>query len=92
MRIIDATRYISEDTNRIIRKTRVLKPTSYRDMYQTIARQIANNENGDSIDSVITTTKIMLDLEKKLQSAKGWGDRYDRAKKEFLQYFEGETH
>ena len=88
VRIIDAIHYTSEDTNRIIRKKKVLKPTSYREMYQTIARKIANNEDGDSIDSVITTTKIMLDLEEKLQSAKGWGDRYDRAKKEFLKYFE----
>ena len=92
VRIIDATHYISEDTKRIIRKTKVLKPTSYRDMYRTIARKIANNEPGDSIDSIITSTKIMLDLEEKLQSAKGWGDRYLRAKKEFSKYFEGGIH
>jgi len=91
VRIIDATQYISEDTSRIIRKTKVLKPISYKDMYQTIARKIANNEDGDSIDSIITTNKIMLDLEEKLQSAKGWGDRYLRAKKEFLKYFEKEN-
>lgn len=92
VRIIDATHYISEDTKRIIRKTKVLKPTSYRDMYQTIARKIANGEEADSIDSIITSTKIMLDLEEKLQNAKGWGDRYLRSKKEFLKYFEGEIH
>ncbi len=87
VRILDATLYTSEDSKRIIRKTKVLKPTSYKDMYQTIARKIANDEEGDSIDSIITSTKIMLDLEEKLQSAKGWGDRYEKAKKEFRQYF-----
>ncbi|MBI2278875.1 MAG: Gfo/Idh/MocA family oxidoreductase [Candidatus Brennerbacteria bacterium] len=92
VRILDATHYTSEDTKRIIRKEKVLKPTSYKDMYKTIARKIANNEPGDSIDSVITSTKIMLDLEEKLQRAKGWGDRYARAKKEFSKYFEGENY
>lgn len=92
VRIIDATHYISEDINRVIRDVKVLKPTSYKDMYQTIARKIANGEEADSIDSIITSTKIMLDLEEKLQSAKGWGDRYLRSKKEFLKYFEGEIH
>lgn len=92
VRILDATLYISEDNNRVIRKKKVLKPTSYKDMYQTIARKIANNEDGDSIDSIITSTKIMLDLEEKLQSAKGWGDRYEKAKQEFLKYFGGEAN
>lgn len=87
VRILDATLYTSESDKRIIRKKSVLKPTSYKDMYQTVARKIANDEEGDSIDSIITSTKIMLDLEEKLQSAKGWGDRYERAKKEFRQYF-----
>ncbi len=90
VRITDATHYLSEDNQRIIRKQKVFKPVSYRDMYQTISRKIANNEEGDSIHSVITTVKIMLDLEEKLQKAKGWGDSYVRAKKEFLKYTEGE--
>jgi len=92
VRIIDATHYISEDNKRIIRKRKVFKPVSYRDMYQTIGRKIANNEKADSIDSIITSAKIMLDLEEKLQSAKGWDDRYIRAKKEFLKYLSGEIH
>ena len=92
VRIIDATHYISEDNKRIIRKRKVFKPVSYKDMYQTIGRKIANNEGADSIDSVITSAKIMLDLEEKLQNTKEWGDRYLRAKKEFLKYFKGEIH
>ena len=90
VRITDATHYLSEDSQRIIRKRKVFKPVSYRDMYQTISRKIAHNEEGDSIHSIITTTKIMLDLEEKLQEAKNWGNRYDEAKKEFLKYTEGE--
>ncbi len=92
VRITDATHYLSEDNQRIIRKRKVFKPVSYRDMYQTISRKIAHNEEGDSIHSIITTAKIMLDLEEKLQEAKNWGDRYDRAKKEFLKYTEGEIN
>ena len=92
VRITDATHYLSEDNQRIIRKRKVFKPTSYRDMYQTISRKIAHNEEGDSIHSIITTTKIMLDLEEKLQEAKNWGNRYDEAKKEFLKYTEGKIN
>lgn len=88
VRIIDAIHYQSEDEHRIIRKKRIWKIHSYRDMYRTIGAKIAKNEPGDSIESVITTTKLMLDLEEKLQELKGWGkSRYMDAKKEFWTYF-----
>ena len=85
--ITDAIKYRSEDNRRVIRKKRIFKTNSYRDMYRTIGRKIAANEEGDSIESVIVSAKIMLDLEEKLQKAKGWGTRYDVAKKEFWSYF-----
>jgi len=87
IRIIDAIKYQSEDNFRIIRKKRIFKTNSYRDMYQTIVKKIANNEEGDSIESVIISTKIMLDLEEKLKQMKGWGDKYDKAKERFWSYF-----
>jgi len=87
VRVEDQIKYMSEDNHRIIRKMRIFKTQSYKDMYQTIGRKIANNEEGDSIESVLITSKIMLDLEEKLQKMKGWGDRYKRAKKEFEKYF-----
>jgi len=87
VRITDAIKYQSEDNHRIIRKKRIFKTQSYRDMYQTIVKKIANNEEGDSIESILISSKIMLDLEEKLQKMKGWGDKYKRAKKEFSSYF-----
>jgi hypothetical protein len=56
-------------------------------MYQEIGRRIANNEEGDSIESILVSAKIMLDLEEKLQKMKGWGDKYKRAKEKFWNYF-----
>ena len=87
VRVTDQIHYMSEDNHRIIRKMRVFKTQGYKEMYQTIGRKIANNEEGDPIESVLMTSKIMLDLEEKLEKMKNWGDRYDRAKKEFRKYF-----
>ena len=87
IRITDAIEYQSEDNHRIIRKERIFKTNSYRDMYQTIGRKIANNEEGDSIESILVSAKIMLDLEEKLQAMKGWGDKYKKAKERFWSYF-----
>ena len=56
-------------------------------MYQEIGRRIANNEEGDSVESILVSGKIMLDLEEKLQKMKGWGDRYEKAKEKFWSYF-----
>lgn len=87
IRIIDAIKYQSEDNYRIIRRKRIFKTDSYRDMYQEIGRKIANNEEGDSIESVIISSKVMLDLEEKLKKMKGWGDKYEKAKERFSAYF-----
>ena len=80
IRITDAIKYQSEDNHRIIRKKRIFKTQSYRDMYRTIGAKIARNEEGDSIESILISAKIMLDLEEKLQKMKGWGNRYELAK------------
>lgn len=87
IRITDAIRYQSEDEHRIIRRKRIFKTNSYRDMYRAIGKRIAENGEGDSIESILISAKIMLDLEEKLQKMKGWGDRYERAKQEFWDHF-----
>ena len=87
IRISDAIRYQSEDNHRIIRKVKIFKTQSYKEMYKTVCRKIAENQPGDTIESVLISTKLMLDLEEKLQRMKGWGDRYTRAKEEFQRYF-----
>lgn len=86
VRITDAIKYMSEDDEKIIRRKRIFKTDSYREMYQEIGRKIAANEDGDTIESVIMTSKIMLDLEEKLQKMKGWGDKYVKAKALFERY------
>lgn len=86
IRITDAIKYMSEDNHRIIRRKRIFKTDSYREMYQEIGRKIANNEEGDSLESIIMTSKIMLELEAKLEKMKNWGDRYEKAKKVFENY------
>lgn len=87
IRITDNILYLSEDDSRIIRKAKIAKTDSYRNMYRTISRKIANNEEGDSLESLWVSTKLMLDLEEKLQRMKNWGDRYFKAKEKFWSYF-----
>ncbi len=87
VRITDSIKYMSEDSHKIFRKKRIFKTHSYRDMYRSIGKKIANNEDGDSIESILISAKIMLDFEEKLQEMKGWGDKYKRAKEKFSSYF-----
>jgi predicted dehydrogenase len=87
VRITDNISYLSEDESRVIRRERMFKTNSYRNMYLKIGAKIANNEDGDSIESIMVSTKLMLDLEEKLQKMKGWGDRYIKAKEKFWDYF-----
>jgi predicted dehydrogenase len=87
VRITDNILYLSEDESRVIRKRRMFKTNSYKNMYLKIGAKIANNDDGDSIESIVVSTKLMLDLEEKLQKMKGWGDRYIKAKEKFWSYF-----
>ena len=88
VRITDNIFYLSENETRAIRKRRMFKTNSYRNMYIKIGEKIANNDQGDSLKSIMVSTKLMLDLEEKLQKQKGWGNQYLEAKKRFWQYFE----
>jgi len=86
IRITDNILYLAEDDSRIIRKARIVKTDSYKNMYREISKKIFYNQPGDSIESILISTKIMLDLEEKLQKMKGWGDRYNKAKEKFWSY------
>ncbi len=52
-------------------------------MYRAIGKKIAANEEGDSIESILISAKIMLDLEERLQKMKGWDDRYGKPGRSF---------
>jgi len=87
IRITDNILYLAENDSRIIRKARIVKTDSYKNMYREISKKIFYNQPGDSIESILISTKIMLDLEEKLQKMKNWGNRYYRAKEKFWSYF-----
>lgn len=87
VRIVDNISYMSEDNHKIIRKLKVFKTHSYKTMYQEIGQKIANDEEGDSIKSLMTISKLMLDFEARIEKLRGWGDRYEQSKREFWSYF-----
>jgi hypothetical protein len=65
-KIINNARYLSEDRIRVVRRARINKLVPYKLMYRTIAKKIGQGENGDSIESVRVSTKLVLDLEDRL--------------------------
>lgn len=87
IRIIDSIHYQSENNYKIIRKQRINKTDSYQKMYQTIGYKISQNQQGDSIESIIISARLMLELEEKLQKIKKTEKNYYRAKREFEKYF-----
>jgi predicted dehydrogenase len=66
VRIIDNTRYRSEDNSRVIRTLHVTKAHAYKRMYREIARRVAAGEGGDSLASVRNSTRLVLDLDARL--------------------------
>lgn len=66
--IINAAHYFAESSSRVLRRRKVHKYTSFRTMYRTISSQIVNNDPGDTIESIVSSSRAMLDLEAKFQS------------------------
>lgn len=64
--IDDSSRYMAEDSRRIIRRARVNKADAYRRMYRTIAAAIEADRPGDSIASVEIGSRLMLAYEREL--------------------------
>ena len=66
VRIINDSYYTSENSKKIIRTKRINKLSNFRKMYSQIAAKIAKNEYGDSVESVVTSAKLILDLDQLL--------------------------
>ena len=63
VRMTDGGTYHAENSQRVLRKARVNKTDSYRDMYAAIASAIASGAPGDSLKSVEIGAQAVLDAE-----------------------------
>ena len=61
--VFKGSRYISENNQRIIRRCRVNKLHSYKEMYRSICDAIIQGKEGDSITSIELSSEMMLKLE-----------------------------
>jgi predicted dehydrogenase len=66
VRIVNDSRYVAEDANRVLRRTAHNKTRSYEVMYSEIARKLAAGEKGDSPESVRVSAGAALALEQRL--------------------------
>lgn len=66
VRIMNDSRYVAEDANRVLRRTAHNKTRSYEAMYSEIARKLAAGEKGDSPESVRVSAGAALALEERL--------------------------
>jgi hypothetical protein len=69
VKLVNATRYESENGQKVLRRKRVNKIEAYRLMYQSIGKSIADGSPGDSLRSVECSTTLGLDLEQRLSEA-----------------------
>jgi predicted dehydrogenase len=67
VRMINNADYLAENRTRVLRKLRFNKMATYKLMYKTIAKRIAGGEEGDTAQSVRVSTRLILDLEDRLQ-------------------------
>ena len=67
VRMINNTSYLAENRTRVLRTLRFNKMATYKLMYKTIAERIARGEEGDTAQSVRVSTRLILDLEDRLQ-------------------------
>jgi predicted dehydrogenase len=66
IKMINGSRYLAENKDRIIRKRRINKMESYKKMYQQIGQRILDDADGDSIQSVKSSCSLVLALDNKL--------------------------
>jgi len=64
--IENASRYRAESTERVLRRAHANRLESYRRMYGTIARIVAEGRPGDPPESVRVPSQLVLDLEARL--------------------------
>lgn len=68
VRMVNASEYHAESSERLLRRTRVNKLDGYGLMYGAIARAIAAGEPGDTPESVRLSSELVLELEAMLAS------------------------
>ncbi len=68
VRMSNGASYEAECNERILRKLRINKMESYRDMYRSIGQKIAAGLPGDTIESVRISTGAVLRLERQLST------------------------
>lgn len=66
VRLNNDSDYAAENSSRILRRTRINKMTTYRDMYAQIGRKIVAGSPGDSRQSILSSASLVLDLEEAL--------------------------
>ncbi len=66
VKIINGSVYIAENRDRILRKKRINKMQSYKDMYRQIGQKIVHGAPGDSLESVKISAGLILALENQL--------------------------
>jgi predicted dehydrogenase len=66
VKVVNNAIYLAEDRDRIVRRKRINKILPYKHMYRMIARRIANDEGGDTVQSICVSTRLVLDLEDEL--------------------------
>ncbi len=67
VRMINGSEYVAEGSDRILRRRRINKIRSYQAMYRSIGRRIAAGEPGDSARSLAVSSRLMLELESRLE-------------------------
>jgi predicted dehydrogenase len=69
--IDNGSKYVAESSRRIIRRGHVNKLAVYGDMYREVSRRIAQGLPGDSDQSIVISTRAILDLEDELRVIAG---------------------
>lgn len=69
VRLSNDSEYIAENSSRILRRVRINKMSTYRDMYTEIGRKIVAGSPGDSRESILISSSLVLDLEESLPVA-----------------------
>ena len=63
----DGSRYVAENTHRVLKRARANRIDSYRRMYRMISSRLADNGMGDNLDTLYSS-EVMLMLEEALQT------------------------
>jgi hypothetical protein len=64
-KIVNDGLYVSESVDRVLRKTSVNRMDSYARMYRTIAERISKNQRGDTLKTIVASSRVILELERR---------------------------